>query len=69
MAQIGAYTITVIGTAGNTITDDRLLGRDIGFITIDGMIFSDYTKNRVDDFLTLSDTSLGGGETIKINLA
>lgn len=68
MAQISAYTIEITGISGNVVTDDRLEGRDVGIIMIDGMITIDFTKTRANNYLTLIGPELTTDEVVIINL-
>lgn len=70
MAQINTYSIKIEASAGTTITDNRLLGRDVSSVMMDGVGNNNgYAKNRSDNYLTFTDgTVLYAGQKVTINL-
>lgn len=64
-----ATYFNVVGIAGNTITDSRLVGWDVALIAIDAQSprNTGFTKVRASNIITLG-TPLSGGETITLFL-
>lgn len=56
MASIGTYTIKVIVAQGTTITDRRLVGREVTGLIVDDMTKNTgFSKPRASDTLTFTD--------------
>lgn len=61
--------VKMVGVSGSVITNEGMMNRDIGAIIInDFAINSGFTKNLPENFLTLTDAVLAGGETITLFL-
>ncbi len=70
IAEYATNTILVTVTAGTTITDSRMAGRDIGHIDILGIVKNTgFTKVSASALITFTDgTAFLGGEKVTITM-